>query len=270
MALNDSKVLGSEVPAVEDVKEQVAPEATEVENTEVEEQFDAELLGSLSDKWEYVAGITDDSVVDKNVIKDAKTGKEKQISTGKIIGYVFRALADGLEYPRTAVSPYYRNNMFKFEGNVEYLTAKKGEEVILTFPEALGLMADPRVNGVITGGKVTVTAAYKLPKNGTDLNKDPETLQVKGFLKPGKQGTSLKQLELRTAITSKSKPNPDNPKFPIVTRAVAKGFERFQPAIEEKPRKVSASTSGAAEDTYKTQRNSRAAAFAKAFNARRA
>lgn len=271
MALNDTKVLGAEAPAVESAEEVKAPaaDAQAPQQEEVVENFNPEELGSLSDKWAYVAAITDDSVKDNNTIKDPKTGKEKDISTGKIIGYVLKALEDGLEYPQTKINSYYRDNMFRFEGNVEYKVAKKGEEVQLTVAEALGLAADPKLNGVISGGKVTVNAAYTIPKAGGDLNSNPEILPARGFLKPGKGGQSLKELELRTAITSDSKPNPQNPKFPIVTRKIVKGFERFAPAIAEKPRKASAASAGALEDTYKTTRNAKAAAFAAAFNARR-
>lgn len=271
MALNDTKVLGAEQAPVAPVAEETAAPAAAPKEEEVVENFNPKELGSLSDKWAYVAAITDDSVKDHNTIKDPKTGKNKEITTGKIIGYVLKALEDGLEYPQTQISPYYRDNMFKFEGNVEYKVAKKGEEVQFTFPEALGLSADPRINGVISGGKVSVNAAYTLPKAGADLNADPETLPVKGFLKPGKGATSLKELELRTAIEiADSKKNPKNPKFPIITRKVVKGFERFAPAIAEKPRKASASSAGSLEDTYKTTRNAKAAAFAAAFNKRRA
>lgn len=268
MALNDTKVLGAEAPAAEAVEEVKA--TVEAPAQEVAEDFDPAILGTHSDKWAYVAAITDDSVQDKNTIKDPKTGQDKEIVTGKIIGYVLKALEDGLEYPQTQIDAYYRDNMFKFGGNVETKVAKKGEEVIFTFAEALGLAAQPEINGVISGGKVTVNAAYTLPKAGADLNADPEALPVRGFLKPGKGVNSLKELELRTAIKSSSKPNPANPKFPIVERKIQKGFERFAPAIEAKPRKASAASAGALEDTYKTQRNAKAAAFAKAFNARRA
>lgn len=273
MALNDTKVLGAEAPVVEaeEVKAPAAEaQAQAPQQEEFVENYNPEELGSLSGKWAYVAAITDDSVTDKNTIKDPKTGQQKEISTGKIIGYVLKALEDGLEYPQTQINSYYRDNPFRFEGNVETKVAKKNEEVQFTIAEALGLAADPRFNGVISGGKVTVNAAYTIPKAGGDLNSNPEILPARGFLKPGKGVQSLKELELRTAIKSESKPNPKNPKFPIVTRTIVKGFERFAPAIAEKPRKASASTAGALEDTYKTTRNAKAAAFAKAFNARRA
>lgn len=268
MALNDTKILGAEAPVAETAEEKVDTPAVDNAQEEVQEQFDPATLGSLSDKWAYVAAITDESVQDKNTIKDPKTGKEKEIVTGKIIGYVLKALEDGLEYPVTQINSYYRDNMFKFDGNVETAVAKKGQEVQFTLAEALGLAADPRINGVISGGKVTVNAAYTLPKAGADLNADSDALPVRGFLKPGKGVNSLKELELRVAIKSTSKPNPNNAKFPIVERTIVKGFERFAPAIEAKPRKTAAA-SGALEDTYKVQRNAKAAAFAKAFNARR-
>ena len=60
--------------------------------------------------------------------------------------------------------------------------------------------------------------------------------------------------------------------FQKTNRKVEKGFERFLPALEAKPRKVAtAAAAGAAvAQTYTTQRNKNAAAFAAAFNARRA
>lgn len=269
MALTDVKVLGEDqapVAAAEAAVEEtvVAPEAEEVK-----EQFNQDELGSLADKWAYVAAITDDTVKDKNTITNAKTGEKEEIVTGKIIGYVFKALENGLTYPQTEISPYYRSNMFTFKGQVVDKVAKKGEEVILTIPEALAILADPKVNGMITGGKTTVTASYQLPKAGADLNADPETLAVTGHLSPGAGTKSLKLLELRTAIVGESKPNPANPKFPTVVRSVNKGFERFAPAIAEKPRAASTAAPTSIAAGHKTHRNDKAAAFAKAFNARR-
>lgn len=268
MALNDTKVLGSEVEEVV-AAEEVSQETQAQAEVEVVENFDPSTLGIDSDKWAYVAAITDESVTDKNTIKDPKTGKEREIVTGKIIGYVFKALEAGLEYPRTQINSYYRNNMFRFSGAVETKVAKKGEEVQFTVAEILGLASDPRINGVFNGGKFPVTASFTIPANGVNLKLEEDELPVKGFIRPGKGVVSLKELELRVAITSERKPNPKNPKFPIVERKISKGFERFATAIEEKPTRPTAPT-GSNQDTYKVSRNAKAAAFAKAFNSRRA
>lgn len=272
MALTDTKILGAEAPekpvaevaAVEEAK----PAQAEVA-PEIHEDFDPALLGSDSGKWAYVAAITDATVTDKNVIKDAKTGEKTEITTGKFIGYVFKALENGLEYPQTEITPFYLRNPFKVTGEVKTAKAKKGQEVILTIPEALAILSDPKVNGVINGNDVTVTAVYTEPKRG--VNAKDDVLPVKGYLKPGKGAPSLKELQIREGVLGESRPNPNNATIPIVDRYPAKGFERFAPACEKAPRKAgSGASTASAEDSYKATRNRKAQAFAAAFNARRA
>ena len=258
MALTDTKILGAEVEAPAAVTPAVEAEVKE----EVAEDFDPAILGSLSDKWAYVAAIADKTTKDTNIVKDPKTGKETKITTGKFIGYVFKALEGGLKYPQAQITPFLRK------------TAKKGEEVQLTLAEALGLASTPEINGVFTGGDVTVSASYRMSKKGANLKGDTSVLPINGFLKPGAGQPSLKDLEIRDAIlVDKIIPNPDPNKeqFSTVIRKVAKGFERFAPACEQAPRKAStgATVSASAESSYKVQRNAKAAAFAKAFNARR-
>lgn len=270
MALTDTKILGAEVEAPAAVTPAVEAEVKE----EVAEDFDPAILGSLSDKWAYVAAIADKTTKDTNIVKDPKTGKETKITTGKFIGYVFKALEGGLKYPQAQITPFLRKNPFKLVGDVEWKTAKKGEEVQLTLAEALGLASTPEINGVFTGGDVTVSASYRRSKKGANLKGDTSVLPINGFLKPGAGQPSLKDLEIRDAIlVDKIIPNPDPNKeqFSTVIRKVAKGFERFAPACEQAPRKAStgATVSASAESSYKVQRNAKAAAFAKAFNARR-
>ena len=79
MALTDTHVLGAEVEAapVAPVAEAAVAAVEVVENNVVAEDFDPAVLGSLSDKWAFVASVEDKTKPDTNVIKDKKTGTEK-------------------------------------------------------------------------------------------------------------------------------------------------------------------------------------------------
>lgn len=268
MSLTDTHVLGAEAP----VEAVAAVEV--VENNEVKEDFDPSLLGSQSDKWAFVASVEDQTQKDQNQVKDKKTGKVKEIVTGKFIGYIFKALEGGLKYPQMEITYDLLKRPFKVQ-NVEWKEAKKGEEVFLTLAEATGLLSQPEINGVITGGKYPVKMNYKKP-SATTADKDA-VLAIQGFLAPAGDTPSLKSLEIRTAITGEEiagtgfkDPKTGKVNFVRKNKKVEKGFERLAPALEAKPRKSAGATADAAAiNTYTSHRNKNAAAFAAAFNARR-
>ena len=260
MALTDTHVLGAEAP----VEAVAAVEV--VENNEVKEDFDPSLLGSQSDKWAFVASVEDQTQKDQNQVKE--------IVTGKFIGYIFKALEGGLKYPQMEITYDLLKRPFKVQ-NVEWKEAKKGEEVFLTLAEATGLLSQPEINGVVTGGKYPVKMNYKKP-SATTADKDA-VLAIQGFLAPAGDTPSLKSLEIRTAITGEEiagtgfkDPKTGKVNFVRKNKKVEKGFERLAPALEAKPRKSAGATADAAAiNTYTSHRNKNAAAFAAAFNARR-
>ena len=278
MALTDTHVLGAEVEAapVAPVAEAAVAAVEVVADNAVKEDFDPSILGSLSDKWQFMASVADDTKPDTNKIKDAKTGEVREITTGKFIGYIFKALEDGLAYPQMKIDYDFFNKPFKVQ-DVEWKTAKKGEKVILTTAETLGLMSTPEINGFINGGGIAVQTAYSKPSKATGADADA-VLPIKGHLNPAQGTESLKVLPIKVAITGTKVEGTGTIDektgkllFQKTNRKVEKGFERFLPALEAKPRKVATAAAGAAvAQTYTTQRNKNAAAFAAAFNARRA
>lgn len=277
MALTDTHVLGAEqaVAPVAPVAEAAVTAVEVVENNAVKEDFDPAILGSLSDKWQFMASVADDTKPDTNKIKDAKTGEVKEITTGKFIGYIFKALEDDLAYPQMKIDYDFFNKPFKVQ-DVEWKTAKKGEKVILTTAETLGLMSTPEINGFINGGGIAVQTAYSKPSKATGADADA-VLPIKGHLNPAAGTESLKVLPIKVAITGTkvAETGTIDEKtgkllFQKINRKVEKGFERFLPALEAKPRKVATAAGAAVAQTYTSQRNKNAAAFAAAFNARRA
>lgn len=281
MALTDTHVLGAEqevapvAPAAPAAEAAVA-NVEVVENNVVAEEFDPAVLGSLSDKWAFVASIADDTKPDTNKIKDKKTGEEKEVTTGTFIGHIFQALEDGLQYPQMKIDYDFFNKPFKVQ-DVEWKTANKDDKVILTKAEALGLMSTPEINGLITGKGINIQAAYSKPSKATGADADT-VLPFRGHLIPGENTESLKVLPIKVAVTGTKiegtghiNPATGKLSFQKTDRKIAKGFERFLPALEAKPRKVAQGSAGAsASQTYTTQRNKQAQAFAAAFNARRA
>lgn len=277
MALTDTHVLGAEqaVAPVAPVAEAAVTAVEVVENNAVKEDFDPAILGSLSDKWQFMASVADDTKPDTNKIKDTKTGEVKEITTGKFIGYIFKALEDDLAYPQMKIDYDFFNKPFKVQ-DVEWKTAKKGEKVILTTAETLGLMSTPEINGFINGGGIAVQTAYSKPSKATGADADA-VLPIKGHLNPAAGTESLKVLPIKVAITGTkvAETGTIDEKtgkllFQKINRKVEKGFERFLPALEAKPRKVATAAGAAVAQTYTSQRNKNAAAFAAAFNARRA
>lgn len=277
MALTDTHVLGAEqaVAPVAPVAEAAVTAVEVVENNAVKEDFDPAILGSLSDKWQFMASVADDTKPDTNKIKDTKTGEVKEITTGKFIGYIFKALEDDLAYPQMKIDYDFFNKPFKVQ-DVEWKTAKKGEKVILTTAETLGLMSTPEINGFINGGGIAVQTAYSKPSKATGADADA-VLPIKGHLNPAAGTESLKVLPIKVAITGTkvAETGTIDEKtgkllFQKINRKVEKGFERFLPALEAKPRKVATAAGAAVSQTYTSQRNKNAAAFAAAFNARRA
>ena len=117
MALTDTHVLGAEqeVAPVAPVAEAAVAAVEVVADDVVREDFDPAVLGSLSDKWAFVASVEDKTKPDTNVIKDKKTGTEKEVTTGKFIGYIFKALADGLSYPHMKIDYDFFNKPFKVQ-----------------------------------------------------------------------------------------------------------------------------------------------------------
>ena len=277
MALTDTHVLGAEqeVAPVAPVAEVAVAAVEVVADDVVKEDFDPAVLGSLSDKWAFVASVEDKTKPDTNVIKDKKTGTEKEVTTGKFIGYIFKALADGLSYPHMKIDYDFFNKPFKVQ-DVEWKTAKKGEKVFLTTAETIGLMSTPEINGFITGGGISIQAAYGKPSKATGADADA-VLPITGFVAPAGDTPSLKALEVRTAITGTPIPGAGRKDektgkmlFATLDKKVEKGFERLAPALEAKPRKSAGTAAGtAAIKTFTHQRNDNAAAFAAAFNARR-
>lgn len=277
MALTDTHVLGAEqeVAPVAPVEEAAVAAVEVVADDVVKEDFDPAVLGSLSDKWAFVASVEDKTKPDTNVIKDKKTGTEKEVTTGKFIGYIFKALADGLSYPHMKIDYDFFNKPFKVQ-DVEWKTAKKGEKVFLTTAETIGLMSTPEINGFITGGGISIQAAYGKPSKATGADADA-VLPIKGHIIPANGTESLKVLPIQTAVTGTKVEGTGvigkdgKLSFQKTDRKIEKGFERLLPALEAKPRKVAAGSAGAsAAQTYTTQRNKNAQAFAAAFNARRA
>ena len=201
MALTDTHVLGAEVEAapVAPVAEAAVAAVEVVADNAVKEDFDPSILGSLSDKWQFMASVADDTKPDTNKIKDAKTGEVKEITTGKFIGYIFKALEDGLAYPQMKIDYDFFNKPFKVQ-DVEWKTAKKGEKVILTTAETLGLMSTPEINGFINGGGIAVQTAYSKPSKATGADADA-VLPIKGHLNPAAGTESLKVLPIKVAIT---------------------------------------------------------------------
>lgn len=275
MALTDTHVLGAE-QEVAPVAEAAVAAVEVVENNVAVEDFDPAALGSLSDKWAFVASVEDKTKPDTNVIKDKKSGKEKEITTGKFIGYIFKALQDGLAYPHMRIDYDFFNKPFKVQ-DVEWKTAKKNEEVFLTTAETIGLMSTPEINGFITGKGISIQAAYGKPSKATGADADA-VLPIKGHIIPANGTESLKVLPIRTAVTGTKiegtghlDEKTGKISFQKTDRKIEPGFERLLPALEAKPRKVAAGAAGAsAAQTYTTQRNKNAQAFAAAFNARRA
>lgn len=269
MALTDIHVLGAEAPAVETTAVEV------VADESVKENYDPATLGSLSSKWEFIASVEDQTQKDKNQVKDKKTGKVREVITGKFIGYIFKALESGLQYPQMAITYDFIKKPFKVD-NVEWKTAKKGEEVFLTTAEAIGLLSQPEINGVINGGKYAVQANYKKSAAAAGADSDA-VLPITGFVAPAGDTPSLKALEVRTAITGTPIPGAGRKDektgkmlFATLDKKVEKGFERLAPALEAKPRKSAGTAAGtAAIKTFTNQRNDNAAAFTAAFNARR-
>ena len=267
MALTDTHVLGAEAPAVETTAVEV------VADESVKENYDPATLGSLSSKWEFIASVEDQTQKDKNQVKDKKTGKVREVITGKFIGYIFKALESGLQYPQMAITYDFIKKPFKVD-NVEWKTAKKGEEVFLTTAEAVGLLSQPEINGVINGGKYAVQANYKKSAAAAGADSDA-VLPITGFVAPAGDTPSLKALEVRTAITGTPIPGAGRKDektgkmlFATLDKKVEKGFERLAPALEAKPRKSAGTAAGtAAIKTFTHQRNDNAAAFAAAFNA---
>lgn len=274
MALNNTRVLeetqATPAPEAEVLTPQLDAEVETPELPKIEENFNPEDLGKFSDKWEYVAAIVDDSVKDPSKVKDPKTGKEKEITTGKFIGYILRALEDGLEYPRTELDYNYLKNMFNFPGTVQWLKAKKGEEIQFTLPEALALFATPEINGYINGGGQEIVATYVIPESRNVKKEDENTLRIRGHLKPAKSGATLKLRETRAALKAKTSPNPKNPKIPFKTYTIQKGFERFAPVIAPRPKKDAAVAATSIAASFDKTRNEKGQAFLAAFNSRRA
>lgn len=215
-------------------KRKVAEPVPEV----VEEGVDPSIIGTCSDKWEYVGAITDDSRPDRNVINDSRAmGGKIKIVNGKFIGYILRPLVDDMVYYETEIDYRYYRSLYTLNWDkvVEKRT-KAGEDIVMTIAEAVALTARPEVNGVISGGKYPVMAAYTAPKGAGVANLDvskvkPDEFEWGGYLRPASGGVPLKQLPLFTGISLKEGG------VQMGTRSqreyvVHEGFERFAPAVD--------------------------------------
>lgn len=248
MALTDTEVKGllkksapkENKTAEEDFKDRLAAEEKKVvtEKTEVttkdtveqtetdigqEEEF---VVGPNSDKWQLMS-ILVDGKSKKNVLD--KNGNPKGI-----VGYKIKALEEGLTYMHSKITPTLLSNPFAIPESEEK-TTQKDEVILFTKAEAGRLLADETIECTITGGGIIAILALGKPvAQAEDGDENATELPFRPYLKGTKtSGKLAEQVPIEAIIDVKAVQDPENPRKSNKIQSINKGFERFNPVLEE-------------------------------------
>ena len=246
MALKPVKTKNAEAsPKAEaGAKEVAAATATAAE-------VDNGILGSMSDKIEFIAPLGDPSHPDTT--KD-ENGNTK--TTPYIVGYRFKALED-MTVPECGLGDDAKKNLMSYKDKNGTKQVKKGQEFDLTRFETGMLLAPPEFNGRVTGGGKSYYATFQTTglkaKNGqvtqTGTASEIPTVSLKAEVGSIKE---QKIIEVLT-FTSQKLENGTTKK----SRTIIKGFEKWEPLCA-----VAAPRTSAKGEREKTNaRNEKAAAF---------
>lgn len=247
-------------------KEAKAPVEEKVVSKEVEKaavgaqtpvaEADPEILGSMSDKIEFVAALGDPSRDDVTPANPEK-GIERRVDP-TIVGYAFKTSVD-LEIPDCGTGDDLKDNPMSYNDKNGKKMVKAGETFYLTRFETGMLLSPDEFNGKVTGGNMPVSVSYTFYGN---KNKDGSLPTVTSAtripsvtLRPTQIGQSIKDIKMIPVLTFTSEK--DESGRNRKKRTIIPGFEKWAPLCKE--RTVAARTRSAAPKA--ASRNKKAAAF---------
>lgn len=258
--VNQSKEINIEKPETTAPAAEAAVETTEAMNvTETEgdaiAEIDDELLGSKSDKVEFVCALADPSTPDITPA-DKKKGTPRKVES-TIVGYAFKVLED-MEVPDCGGGDDMKNNNMSFVNPKGTRMAKAGETIYLTRFETGAFLSRVEFNARATAGDLPVTAVYIKPKEGASATAKKAKSIATVALKPINPNSSIKSRKMIDVLTyTKEKlPNGNN----SIKRTIVPGFEKWEGLCK---RSAAVATGTRRPSTMANKRNQGAAAFLK-------
>lgn len=192
-----------------------------------------EVLGSMSDKIEFIAALGDpsrDDVTPANIEK----GIAKRVDP-TIVGYAFKVLVD-MEIPDCGTGEDLKDNPMSYKDKDGKKMVKAGETIYLTRFETGMLLSRPEFNTRVTGGNMPVCVAYTFygPKSKEgNLPTVTSTTRIPSVtLRPAQTGQSIKDIQMIPVLsfTSEKDANGRNRK----KRTINPGFEKWAPLCSER------------------------------------